>query len=375
MNKKKLPFIVIPLVIILGAAFYFLYWIKTPEYSLNLARKAAANHDLTKFEQYVALEDIYNQAFNVFTKKNMDLMEKVTNSPKEIMGIDVRALAQSQAMSMQSSLVSDLVQKTKTYVETGNLPEDPKDLNMSDMKSWALQNDNMLTGYKNLKFEKIVSSKVDGNRAKVTVQVKDDKVGKDFNLEFTQRKLDNGQWQVIEISNLDSYIDEHWKAAEAKVEEINTEADKNISDVIKFGEVKGKIQTQTIYGIDFGKKLQVIQPVTLPDPKRKVQYFTGTYEIKHGDDLILTIPVFKPRNGKSIVADKYDQDDYTPDKVYEFYIQFDLNPFISGQSDIYQNGIDMYTITFKPGVIKLMDGTKYQRYSVLTWYAPQLLDM
>ena len=46
MNKKKLIFGGVILVLVLVAAWYFMYFTKTPGYALNQAREAYTKHDV-----------------------------------------------------------------------------------------------------------------------------------------------------------------------------------------------------------------------------------------------------------------------------------------------------------------------------------------
>lgn len=50
-NRKVLIGLSAVLVILIGALlFYFLYWIKTPAYSLGLVQKSIEKHDLPTFK-------------------------------------------------------------------------------------------------------------------------------------------------------------------------------------------------------------------------------------------------------------------------------------------------------------------------------------
>ena len=55
-SKKTLALILVLVAVLAGAAFYFLYFIRTPAYALNQARLALKEHNTQKFEQYVDLD-------------------------------------------------------------------------------------------------------------------------------------------------------------------------------------------------------------------------------------------------------------------------------------------------------------------------------
>ena len=49
-SKKTLALILVLVAVLAGAAFYFLYFIRTPAYALNQARLALKEHNTQKFE-------------------------------------------------------------------------------------------------------------------------------------------------------------------------------------------------------------------------------------------------------------------------------------------------------------------------------------
>ena len=49
-NAKKIGLGIV-IAILCAIAFYFLYWIKTPAYSLNIIRESVVKHDVATFEK------------------------------------------------------------------------------------------------------------------------------------------------------------------------------------------------------------------------------------------------------------------------------------------------------------------------------------
>ena len=68
-NKKshKRIMLIVGAIVILAAiaAFYLLYWVKTPQYSLNIIKESVAKHDLMTFERHVNLQNIGTQAIMI----------------------------------------------------------------------------------------------------------------------------------------------------------------------------------------------------------------------------------------------------------------------------------------------------------------------
>ena len=67
-NKKTIAFVLVIVAVLLGAAFYFLYWLRTPAYALNQVRLAVKEHNTAKFERYVDLDSLMSNAFEDIIK-------------------------------------------------------------------------------------------------------------------------------------------------------------------------------------------------------------------------------------------------------------------------------------------------------------------
>ena len=72
-NNKKIYKIIglIVLLILAGCAFYFFYWVKTPQYSLKLIQESVQNHDVVAFEKHVDTEALCTQAVDGFLAQEM----------------------------------------------------------------------------------------------------------------------------------------------------------------------------------------------------------------------------------------------------------------------------------------------------------------
>lgn len=62
-NAKKIGLGIV-IAILCAIAFYFLYWIKTPAYSLNIIRESVEKHDVATFEKHVDMDTLYTKAFD-----------------------------------------------------------------------------------------------------------------------------------------------------------------------------------------------------------------------------------------------------------------------------------------------------------------------
>ena len=99
-NNKKYILITAALIVI-GAALYFFYWMRTPQYTFTQIHEAVQQHDLTKFEKHVDLNSLYAHAYD-------DVVYYAFGDPKEanpfLLGI---------VQSLKSVVVPIMTEQTK----------------------------------------------------------------------------------------------------------------------------------------------------------------------------------------------------------------------------------------------------------------------
>ena len=113
-NNKKYILITAALIVI-GAALYFFYWMRTPQYTFTQIHEAVQQHDLTKFEKHVDLNSLYAHAYD-------DVVYYAFGDPKEanpfLLGI---------VQSLKSVVVPIMTEQTKHYVETGSIEDNTEE--------------------------------------------------------------------------------------------------------------------------------------------------------------------------------------------------------------------------------------------------------
>lgn len=72
MSKKKSIIAVLIAVIAIVLGWYFLYFTKTPVYSLNLARESVEKHDIVTFKKHVDVESIVGSGYDDFVEVQMN---------------------------------------------------------------------------------------------------------------------------------------------------------------------------------------------------------------------------------------------------------------------------------------------------------------
>ena len=118
MQTKKLKYLLLFAVIAIAAAvaWYFAYWVKTPQYSLGLIGSAVQKHDFAAFEKHVDMETLYSSAYD-------DVV--VASFGNERLSSPILA---ALVQNIKGVAVPILIDQTRQYVNGGAMEEaDPSD--------------------------------------------------------------------------------------------------------------------------------------------------------------------------------------------------------------------------------------------------------
>lgn len=310
-NRKVLIGLSAVLVILIGALlFYFLYWIKTPAYSLGLVQKSIEKHDLPTFKRHVDLKSLYSRGFD-------DLMQ-------ESLGEDAsNGFVAGIVAALKENIIQTMITETEKYVETGNFEKPAQ----SDGKSQAsIQDVSQKLDAPNLEYAGVKGTQIDGNIAIVTLSLRDTKVDKEFDLKIKMRAIDNGEWQVVEVTNLIEFMQEQEKAEQEKLAEINAPVQKEMDAAFDVSNrIAGSIVSQNSFFPSHYIRFQI--GYTLPTPDKKVSSVMGYLNVKDKDGkTAVTLPVQINNIDKNYTAA-----DYTTDKIWTFESESEdsLNPFLA----------------------------------------------
>lgn len=186
-NKTQKILIGIAIVIIAVIGWYFLYFTKTPAYSLNLAKEAYTSHNLQQFKKHVDVDSIIGSALDDAFEVQM---EKEKNNP-------FAALGKGLFESFKPAIVKQLSAEVYKIVATEETGAGDK---KSDGTSEALQE---ASGVKGLEFKTIGSSDIDGDVAIVPLVFTDpQKDGKEVIIKLEMQRLEDKTWKVTRIVNL-----------------------------------------------------------------------------------------------------------------------------------------------------------------------------
>ena len=212
------------LVLVLGAlAFYFLYWTKTPEYSLNLVREAVKNHNTEQFERHVDLDSLLNKGYDDF------IAYYLKTEGKDLGGFQTLAAGAAQMMkpSLVASLKSEIL-KSVSEVKEANTPTDTGKQDKTKQQV-AVLNDNASKIYnKNVEVKGIKTDSQEPGVSIATIALHNKELEKDFDIKLKMNKLENGQWRVKEITNLIPLLDAIKEAELEKARKIDATVKENI---------------------------------------------------------------------------------------------------------------------------------------------------
>ena len=228
MTGKQRNIIIGALIVVLCAlAYYFFYWIKTPQYSLNLIRDAVKTHNTEKFERHVDLDTLLNKGYDDVIAYYMK------TEGKDLGGFQAIAVGAAQLVkpSVTAALKADILKSVSGDKEIGN-DKSSGSLNKNQNNQQNQQNqlnnavDKIANNNTEVKDISVIAKEADVSTVAITLFNKD--LNKNFDLKLKMNKLENGEWRIKEITNLIELL-EHIKEAEiARAKELDKTAKENI---------------------------------------------------------------------------------------------------------------------------------------------------
>ncbi len=313
-NNKKIYKIIglILLLILAGCAFYFFYWVKTPQYSLKLIQESVKSHDVVSFEKHVDTEALCTQALDAFLTQSMSETDK--NNP----------FVQGLLQTIKPTLVTALKDGFTEYVRTGNLDIKNPFENKKQTNQFTKE-ENKVENYQRLQFKDINNVETNDNRATIDLLFYDTKTEKDFTIKIGMAKLEDGTWRVDSFIDFETFVNEFDKATKEKLAEINKQIEAEIAQNVVWDSnnpnARANLQTQNLFGLVKGDvtipiplKNLTNQPVTVKNVQ--IQFIDNNtnqviYEIPFAANI--TIP---------------------PNQIATATASFELNPFIDKDTNL-----------------------------------------
>ena len=206
MSKKKLFIAALVAVVAIVLGWYFLYFTKTPVYSLNLAREAVEKHDVNAFKKHVDMDSIIGSGYDDVVAMQLEDPE-IKNSP-------FKDLAEVMFQGLKPKIVPILSNEIYNAIE-----KQPESSEQNAREKQVADEMKEKTGVKDLEFKSIGSATVDGNSAVVPVTFNSKELNQDVTFTLAMKKIDDGTWQAVKINNFKEFlalVEQHEKQGKTK---------------------------------------------------------------------------------------------------------------------------------------------------------------
>lgn len=241
---KKIGMALVTL-LVLGVAFFFLYVVKTPHYSLYQIHKAVQAHDTALFQRHVDLDSVYGNGLDDLIASGMK-REKTIGMDPFVAGI--MKLVKPAVLQAMKDATLESIQKEKTgsgKKENGQAVQANNGLSANNANGQPGKNDQSVKkknkwenqipllkklkerlDVSNLKIEDASVTRKGDKVAELDVLLHDIKLDKNFNANMRMEQMNNGEWQIKEITNFVGLLAEVEAAARKAVKDTVDESRK-----------------------------------------------------------------------------------------------------------------------------------------------------
>lgn len=167
----------------------YMYWLKTPQYSLLQIKKAVDNHDLKNFKKYVDIDMLITGLVDQAVNLEMNKLNFISGSLKSEIGERIKPKI---AQYTKNEIIS--------YFEKNNSEEALK-----NYATISLFNFSTNTALKSLHYKGIEEIEKKDNSAFVKLKFYNKKSHKNLILNIKMRKLTN-YWQVYKLTNTEAIM-------------------------------------------------------------------------------------------------------------------------------------------------------------------------
>ena len=335
MNKKTgIIAAIIVAVLVIGGIAGYTYYKRTPTYTFGLIKTAVEKHDWDAFSKHVDTRNVISTSYDAIVESAMEADEDTDE--------DIKGMASGFAKLLKPAIVDALNDDMEQWVKTGEAKGSSKQAASKDEQQAENAADNMTkeTGFDKSSFKGVSYTKDDGDFSLVGITITDNQLGKDFTLELKMRQLDDGTWQILEISNLKDYLMELDKARKEKLAELNKPVQGEIDQRVSVKSAKAGIVPADAFG--FSQKLRVNMTITANSDKA-ITTFEGNILLKSQDGKTTKIPFTAKQALK------------TGDQ--QIFIDKELNPFIGSEAKLAKTNLSQYSVTTQITKLTYSDGT------------------
>ncbi|MBR3621877.1 MAG: DUF2939 domain-containing protein [Selenomonadaceae bacterium] len=337
-NKKWIIAFLVFALLILGGIGGYIYYIRTPQYSLKLIQEAVQEHNWQKFSRHVDVKSVTESAFD-------DLIAAATEKDKS-MDDDTKNLAAGFAQMLKPVFVNAFEEGIKKYVETGNLNEqqkqEPAKDASEDMKNQAANNWIKNSRAGESKFTGIKGTVKEGSVATVILGLRDEKLKADYEIKLFMNQLEDGTWRLTKISNIKEFFKSVETAKNKEVDRLNKPIRAELDKAVQIGEMTASVRQEDPFGFSQRLILKADYKVTSEKP---LASFSG--------EITMTSPTDKTKTMRF----DYELEETGDNKLS---LSKELNPFISEEKEIAKQNAKGYTFETVVTGVKYKDGTSVE---------------
>lgn len=231
--------------VVLGIAFFFFYVVKTPHYSLYQIHKAVQTHDTALFQRHVDLDSVYGNGLDDLISSGMK-REKTIGMDPFVAGI-MKLVKPTVLQAMKDATLESIRkekagsgQKEKGLVvqadngssankangQSGKNDQSVKKKNKWENQIPLLKKLKERLDVSNLKIKDASVTRKGDKVAELDVLLHDIKLDKNFNANMRMEQMNNGEWQIKEITNFVGLLAEVEATARKAVKDTVDESSK-----------------------------------------------------------------------------------------------------------------------------------------------------
>lgn len=322
-------------VVLCALAFYFLYYIKTPSYSLNIVREAVAKHDVATFEKHVDLDKVLDKGFDDLIAAELQKGEDSLANPF------VAGIVNMIKPALVNGIKRDILNTVK-----GEAKAEKQDENIAQKFV-----DKAFEG-KSEKFsiENVSEVSEEGDSAVIALSMRHKLAGSEIELRLDMAKLSDGTWRVVGIDNLAEFLAATEKAEKAKLAELNKPIIAQMAESIQ---LKDNTLSLTSRGT-FYRRYYVSGYCDLENTSGKgIRSVTARVLLKDTEGaLVRTFPLIDTRALSDKIGPLADKE-----RIRTSIREKELDSLDKTDKKIISSGLNAYNAEFQPVRIEFEDGT------------------
>ena len=197
--KRKLTLVLsaLFLIVVSGFVYYYGYYVKTPNHTLQIIVRAVQNKDVDTFNQHVDVKSITGYWID----------DAVSNDPKINKNPTAMALLPIFKNLAQEAIQAQVNKQIAHPAEKETLPVKADSSVNKDLDDLSQSLANIHNRHKNLKIINLRNETLDNGDSSVTLTIKNTKTDKTADYQLFMKPLNDGTWKIYKASPLKILVD------------------------------------------------------------------------------------------------------------------------------------------------------------------------